>query len=81
MTNFGHNSNVKTKWIRINIRIMIFTSMIRYSYIVITIINIYNPRNNIKFTKYKKKSEKKNYPVLDFLKLKYHTKRKRRRKR
>ena len=42
---------------------------------LITILNIYNPINNIKFTK-EKKSEKKNYPVLDFLKVKYHTKRK-----
>ena len=37
--------------------------------------NIYNPLNNIKFTK-KRKSEKKNI-VLNFLKVKYHTKRKR----
>ena len=36
--------------------------------------NIYNPLNNIKFTK-EKKSEK-NYTVLDFLKVKYYTKRK-----
>ena len=37
--------------------------------------NIYNPLNNIKFTK--KKKVKKKYLVLNFLKVKYHTKRKR----
>ena len=31
---------------------------------LIIILNIYNPLNNIKFTK-EKKSKKKNYPVLD----------------
>ena len=36
---------------------------------LITILNIYNPINNIKFKK-EKKSEKKNYPVIDFLKVK-----------
>ena len=46
---------------------------------LITILNIYNPLNNIKFTK-EKKSEKKVYLLLDFLKVKYHTKRKRKRK-
>ena len=44
--------------------------------ILITIINNYNPHNNIKFAKEKKKW-KKIYPLLDFLKVKYHTKRKR----
>ena len=43
---------------------------------LITILNIYNPLNNIKFTK-EKNSKKKKYPVLDFLKVKYHTKSKR----
>ena len=38
---------------------------------LITILNIYNSFNNIKF-----KNEKKNYRVLDFLKVKYHAKRK-----
>ena len=33
---------------------------------LITILNIYNPLNNIKFTKEKKMKKKKNYPVLDF---------------
>ena len=47
---------------------------------LITILNIYNPLNNIKFTKEKKKQWKKNYPVLYFLKVKYHVKRKRKRK-
>ena len=44
---------------------------------LITILNIYNLLNNIKFTK-EKKIEKKNYPVFDFLnlKVKYHTKKK-----
>ena len=37
------------------------------------ILNIYNPLNNIKLTK---KCEKKIYPILDFWKVKYHTKRK-----
>ena len=41
---------------------------------LITILNIYNPHNNIKFTKEKRKWKK--LPVLDFLKIKYHTKRK-----
>ena len=41
---------------------------------LITTLNIYNPLNNIKFTH--KKSEKENYLILDFLKIKYHTKRK-----
>ena len=36
---------------------------------IIVILNIYNPLNNIKFT-----NEKKIYSVLDFLKVKYHTK-------
>ena len=40
---------------------------------LITILNIYNPLNNIKFTK-EKKMKKKNYQVLDFLKVKYHKK-------
>ena len=44
---------------------------------LITILNIYNPL--IKFTKEKKKW-KKNYLILDFLKVKYETKRKRKRK-
>ena len=38
------------------------------------ILNIYNPLHNLKVTK-EKKSEK-NYPVLDFLKVKSYTKRK-----
>ena len=42
---------------------------------LITILNIYNLLNNIKFTK-EKKCEKKIYLVLDFLKMKYHTKKK-----
>ena len=42
---------------------------------LITILNIYNPLNNIKFTK-EKKWKKKNYLVLDFLKVKYHKKKK-----
>ena len=46
---------------------------------LITILNIYNPLNNIKFTR-EKKSERKNYLILDFLKVKYETKRKRKRK-
>ena len=36
----------------------------------------YNPLHNIKFTKEKKKVEKKNYQGFDFLKLKYHTRKK-----
>ena len=36
-------------------------------------LNIYNPLNNIKYTKEKKKL-KKIYQVLDLLKVKYHTK-------
>ena len=40
-----------------------------------TILNIYNLLNNIKFTK--KSEKKKIYPVLDFLKVKYYTIRKR----
>ena len=42
-----------------------------------SILNIYNLLNNIKFTKEKKNFEKKKYPVLDFWKVKYYTKRKR----
>ena len=38
-------------------------------------LNIYNPLNNIKFTK-EKKVKKKIYSVLNFLKVKYNTKRK-----
>ena len=41
-------------------------------------LNIYNPLNNKKFIK--EKNEKTNYPVLDFLKVKHHTKRKRKQK-
>ena len=37
--------------------------------------NIYNPLNNIKFAK-EKKNEKKNH-ILDFLKGKHHSKKKR----
>ena len=50
--------------------------------ILITISNIYNSHNNIKFTKEKKKKrwKKKIYPVLDFLKVKYHTNKKRKEK-
>ena len=47
----------------------------------ITIINIYNPLNNIKLAKEKKKVKKKIYPVFDFLKVKCHTNRKRKKKR
>ena len=45
-------------------------------------LNIYNPLNNIKFTNKKKvkKMEKKKFLVFDLLKVKYHTKRKRKRK-
>ena len=39
-----------------------------------TILNIYNPLNKIRFTKKKKKL------ILDFLKVKYHTKRKKKKK-
>ena len=46
---------------------------------LITTLNIYNPLNNIKFTH--KKSERENYLILDFLKIKYHTNRKRKKKR
>ena len=40
-----------------------------------TNLNIYNPLNNIKFIKEKKKGKKK-YLALDLLKVKYHKKRK-----
>ena len=40
---------------------------------LITILNIYNPLNNIKFTK-ERKSGNFFYPIFDFLKIKYHTK-------
>ena len=46
---------------------------------LIAILNIYNPLNNIKFIE-EKKSEKIVCLVLDFLKGKNHTKRKRKRK-
>ena len=52
--------------------------MINHSKFHTTILNIYNPLNNIKFIK--KKVKKKIYPLLDFLKVKYHTKRKRKKK-
>ena len=42
-------------------------------------LNIYNPLNNKKFIN-EKKNEKPNYPILDFLKVKHHTKRKRKQK-
>ena len=42
-------------------------------------LNIYNPLNNKKFIN-EKKNEKTNYPILDFLKVKHHTKRKRKQK-
>ena len=42
---------------------------------LITILNIYNPLNNIKFTK-EKKSEKKNLPVTWFLESKVPYKKK-----
>ena len=45
-----------------------------HNLILITTLNIYNPLNNIKFTH--KKSEKENYLILNFLKIKYHKKRK-----
>ena len=41
---------------------------------LITILNIYNPVNNIKFTKVKKSKKKKIHLVLDFLKVKYYKK-------
>ena len=46
---------------------------------LITILNIYNLLNNIKFTK-EKKWKKKIYLVFDFLKIKYYLKRKRKQK-
>ena len=47
---------------------------------LITILNIYNPLNNIKFTK-EKKSEKKNLPVTWFLESKVPYKKKKKKKR
>ena len=47
---------------------------INYSIVHILNTNIYNPLNDIKFAK-EKKNEKKN-PILDFLKVKYHSKKK-----
>ena len=41
---------------------------------LIIILNIYNPLNKIKFTKEKKIEKKIIYLVLNFLKVKYHTK-------
>ena len=46
-----------------------------HTLILITISKIYNPLNKIKFTK-EKKNEKTIYTVLDFSKVKYNTKRK-----
>ena len=46
---------------------------------LITILNIYNPLNNIKFTK-EKKSEKKNLPVTWFLESKVPYKKKKKKK-
>ena len=46
---------------------------------LIAILNIYNPLNNIKFIEEKKKW-KKIYLILDFFKVKYHTKKEKKKK-